>query len=97
MGKRCRVLRAPDPRLLSELIPEDVFRKITQQRLCFVVDDDGTISDSNPMYIEWLARELKRPPRAVAEELARRVAPDPEVFAGVEVAGNPGFMHMEQR
>ena len=63
MGKRCRVLRAPDPRLLSELIPEDVFRKITQQGLCFVVDDDGTISDSNPMYIEWLARELKRPLR----------------------------------
>ena len=57
------MLRAPDPRLLSELIPEDVFRKITQQRLCFVVDDDGTISDSNPMYIEWLARELKRPLR----------------------------------
>jgi len=63
LGKRRRVLRAPDPRLLSELIPEDVFRKITQQGLCFVVDDDGTISDTNPMYIEWLARELKRPLR----------------------------------
>lgn len=61
MSERRRVLRAPDPRLLLELIPEDVFRKITQKGICFVVDDDGTISDAHPMYIEWLARRLKRP------------------------------------
>ncbi|MEX0887849.1 MAG: hypothetical protein WDZ67_00525 [Patescibacteria group bacterium] len=47
--------------MLHELIPEDVFLKITRQGFCFVVDDDGTISDSNPMYVDWLARKLKRP------------------------------------
>ena len=52
---------APDPRLLLELLPDELFHKITQSRLCFVVDDDGTISDSNPMYIDWLAHKLKRP------------------------------------
>jgi uncharacterized HAD superfamily protein len=61
LGKQRRVLLAPDPRLLLELLPDEMFRKIRQSRFCFVVDDDGTISDSNPMYIDWLARKLKRP------------------------------------
>ena len=61
MGKRRRVLLAPDPRLLPDLLPDELFRKITQSGLCFVVDDDGTISDSSPMYVDFLARRLKRP------------------------------------
>jgi arginyl-tRNA synthetase len=39
-----------------------------------------------------LAREAKRPPRAIAEQLAGAFALDPSVFAGVEVAG-AGFMN----
>jgi len=61
LGKRRRVLLAPDPRLLPDLLPDELFRKITQSGLCFVVDDDGTISDSSPMYVDFLARRLKRP------------------------------------
>ena len=61
MGKRRRVLLAPDPRLLLDLLPDELFRKIVKAKLCFVVDDDGTISDSTPMYVDWLARKLKRP------------------------------------
>lgn len=57
---RRRVLLAPDPRLLLELFPELLCTKIIKAKLCFVIDDDGTISDSHPMYIEWLARKLKR-------------------------------------
>lgn len=60
MNKRQRVLLAPDPRLLLELFPEELCAKITKARLCFVIDDDGTISDSFQMYIDWLARKLKR-------------------------------------
>jgi arginyl-tRNA synthetase len=39
-----------------------------------------------------IAREAGRPPRAVAEALAAAFPPDPERFAGVEVAG-PGFLN----
>lgn len=63
MSARRRVLLAPDPRLLLELFPEEICAKITKAKLCFVIDDDGTISDSFPMYVDWLARKLKRPLR----------------------------------
>ena len=39
-----------------------------------------------------IAREAKRPPRAVAEALAAAFPLDPALFAGVEVAG-PGFVN----
>ena len=61
MNKRPRVLLAPDPRLLPELFPEELCAKITKARLCFVIDDDGTISDSFPPYADWLTRKLGRP------------------------------------
>jgi len=61
-------------------------------RLELAVPRDPAHGDWTTNLALLLARELKRPPRAVAEELARRVAPDPEVFAGVEVAG-PGFLN----
>jgi len=61
LDKRNRALRAPDPRLLLDLLPDELFRKITEAKFCLIVDDDGTISDSHPMYIDWLARKLKRP------------------------------------
>lgn len=62
MGEH-RVLLAPDPDLLLDLIPNDLFFKIVDRKLCLVVDDDGTISDTHPMYIAWLAEKLKRPLR----------------------------------
>lgn len=55
------MLRVPDPYLLLDVFPDELFRKITKAKICLVVDDDGTISDSHSMYIDWLARELKRP------------------------------------
>ena len=63
MGEHYRVLLAPDPDLLLDLISEDLFAKIVSKKLCLIVDDDGTISDSHPMYIGWLAEKLKRPLR----------------------------------
>ena len=63
MNQRHRVLLAPDPRLLLELFPDSLCTKIAQAGLCFVIDDDGTISDSHSMYISWLARKLHRPLR----------------------------------
>jgi arginyl-tRNA synthetase len=39
-----------------------------------------------------LAKEARRPPRALAEALAGAYPPDPETFASVEVAG-PGFLN----
>jgi arginyl-tRNA synthetase len=39
-----------------------------------------------------LARELKRPPRALAEQLAAAFPRDPDLFESVEVAG-PGFVN----
>jgi len=63
LDKRPRALLAPDPRLLLDLFPESLCTKISQAGLCFVIDDDGTISNSHPMYIDWLARKLHRPLR----------------------------------
>jgi len=63
LGEHHRVLLAPDPDLLLDLIPNELFSKIIAQKLCLVVDDDGTISDSHPMYVGWLAEKLKRPIR----------------------------------
>ena len=60
MGKRRRVLLAPDPRLLLELFPEELFHKITQIKICVVVDVDGTYTDSDPMYLAWLSEKLRR-------------------------------------
>jgi arginyl-tRNA synthetase len=39
-----------------------------------------------------IAKEVKRPPRALAEALAAAFPRDPEIFAAVEVAG-PGFVN----
>ncbi|GMR19277.1 MAG: hypothetical protein BMS9Abin34_409 [Patescibacteria group bacterium] len=61
MDEHYQVLVAPDPELLLDLFSEELFNKIVSTKLCLVVDDDGTISDSHPMYISWLARKLKRP------------------------------------
>jgi arginyl-tRNA synthetase len=53
----------------------------------------------DPGYGDWttnlalaLAREARRPPRAIAEQLAAAFPLDPSVFAGVEVAG-AGFLN----
>ena len=53
----------------------------------------------DPAHGDWttnlallLAKEAKRPPRALAESLARAFARDPALFEGVEVAG-PGFLN----
>lgn len=61
MNEHYRVLIAPDPELLLDLISEELFNKIVDAKLCLIVDDDGTISDSHKMYVDWLARVLKRP------------------------------------
>ncbi len=54
----------------------------------------------DPTHGEWaspvalaLARPLKKPPRAIAEELARELALDPALFGEVEIAG-PGFLNV---
>ena len=53
----------------------------------------------DPAHGDWttnlalpLARELKRPPRALAEALAAAFPRDPSLFSAVEVAG-PGFLN----
>lgn len=60
MGKDDRVLIVPDPALLADLIPEELFEKISDAGVCVVSDADGTLIDSVPMYCRWLSRKLKR-------------------------------------
>lgn len=91
MNKRNRVLLAPDPRLLLDLFPDELFRKIMQAKLCFVIDDDGTISDSHSMYISWLARKLKRPIKPEDNTRYDFLDIDPQALGMLKAAvfGNP--------
>jgi len=57
----------------------------------------------NPAHGDWstnvalaLAKSLRRPARAIAEELALGWEPDPELIQGVSVAG-PGFLNFRLR
>ena len=61
MDEHYSELVAPDPDLLLELFSDEIFNKIVESNICLVVDDDGTISDSLPIYVEWLSRKLRRP------------------------------------
>jgi len=61
VGEHYQTLVAPDPELLLELLSDDFFRKIMESKICLIVDDDGTISDSLQLYVDWLSRKLRRP------------------------------------
>lgn len=61
MDEHYSELVAPDPELLLELFSDEFFKKIVESNICLVVDDDGTISDSLSVYVEWLSRKLRRP------------------------------------
>jgi arginyl-tRNA synthetase len=61
-------------------------------RIELAVPRDPTHGDWTTNLALGLAREVKRPPRGVAEALAAAFPRDPAVFASVEVAG-PGFLN----
>jgi len=96
LNKRHRVLLAPDPRLLLELFPESLCTKIAQTGLCFVIDDDGTISDSHPMYINWLASKLHRSLRPADNKRYNFSDVDPQALGMLKAAvfGN-ARMHID--
>ncbi len=67
----------------------------TRERIAgleLAVPRDPTHGDWTTNLALGLAREVKRPPRAVAEALATAFPRDPALFAAVEVAG-PGFVN----
>ena len=61
-------------------------------RIELAVPRDATHGDWTTNVALLLARDAKRPPRAIAESLAAAFPRDPSVFASVEVAG-PGFLN----
>lgn len=61
-------------------------------RLELAIPRDPSHGDWTTNLALLLARDLGRPPRAVAEALARAFPADPSVFSAVEVAG-PGFLN----
>ena len=62
------------------------------ERLELAIPRDASHGDWTTNLALTLAREVKRPPRAVAEALAKAFPLDPALFEGVEVAG-PGFLN----
>ncbi len=63
-----------------------------ERRIELAVPRDATHGDWTSNLAMPLARELKQPPRALAERIAAAFPPDPERFAEVTVAG-PGFVN----
>jgi arginyl-tRNA synthetase len=63
------------------------------QRLELSVPRESAHGDWTTNLALLIAKELRRPPRAVAEALAAAFPPDPDRFAAVEVAG-PGFLNL---
>src|SRR5262245_39659088 len=61
-------------------------------RIELAVPRDPTHGDWTTNLALLIARDAKRPPRAVAEALAEAFPRDPALFASVEVAG-PGFLN----
>ncbi len=61
-------------------------------RLELAVPRDGAHGDWTTNLALLIAKEVRRPPRQVAEAIAAAFPPRPDLFAAVEVAG-PGFLN----
>lgn len=61
-------------------------------RLELAIPRDPSHGDWTTNLAMVLGKELKRPPRAIAEALKGAFPLDPALFSGVEVAG-PGFLN----
>jgi arginyl-tRNA synthetase len=82
--------------------PREEFRRALEaacRELGWPVDEIQVERPKDPTHGDWaspvalaLARPLKRPPRAIAEELAARLALNHAIFESVEIAG-PGFLN----
>jgi arginyl-tRNA synthetase len=78
--------------LATALRATDTYSPERMARLELAVPRDPAHGDWTTNLALLIAKELKRPPRVLAEALAAAFPRDPELFSAVEVAG-PGFLN----